>query len=65
MMFRDAVVVLMFSVCRPCAQVACMATKEGGTAAAAAPATLEAEPRGVRHRTFSRDDPEHLPVHAT
>jgi hypothetical protein len=51
-------VVLMFSVCRPCAQVAGMATEEGGTATAAtAPATLEAEPRGVRHRTFSRDDP--------
>lgn len=43
-----------------------LATRE--VAAAPAAATLEAEPRGVRHSWFSRDGAwniEHLPVHTT
>jgi hypothetical protein len=50
------VVVLMFSVCRPCASRV-HGNRGRSATAAPAPATLEAEPRGVRHRTFSRDDP--------
>jgi hypothetical protein len=53
----------MFSVCCPCAQLACMATT-----AAAASATLgggATRPGWVRHRYFHETILEHLPVHAT